>query len=192
MTENETKIFAKIFVLMQGMSRFTGAAAEKTRRAGFEGKSTRDDMKEQEEAGMECILELEKYRAIGTAKDCAVYKRIAEKELANACLSLRIIDELEEYKAIGTVGECREAMERQKERKPELWGDGCDKDGNIIYDMYDCPNCGTTYEIEYEEHGYCPNCGQRILWECDGKGTSGKESGNERKSIQGKAHPCIQ
>lgn len=169
MTKNEIMAFR----VVKNIRKFASAAAGS--REKREKPSIWDDIREQGEAVIGLYLEVQQYRAIGTVKDCGIYKRIAEKELANACLSLGIIDELEEYKAIGTVGECREAMERQKERKPELWGDGCDKDGNIIYDMYDCPNCG-----------------QRILWECDGKGASGKESGNERKSIQGKAHPCIQ
>lgn len=40
------------------------AAAEKTRKARFEGKSTWDNMKEQAEAGVGCVLELEKYRQL--------------------------------------------------------------------------------------------------------------------------------
>lgn len=47
MTENETKVFE----LVQDISRFACAAAEKTRKARFEGKSTWDNMKEQAEAG---------------------------------------------------------------------------------------------------------------------------------------------
>lgn len=65
MTENETKVFE----LVQDISRFACAAAEKTRKARFEGKSTWDNMKEQAEAGGGCILELEKYRAIGKARE---------------------------------------------------------------------------------------------------------------------------
>ena len=78
-------------------------------------------------------------------------------------------EELEQYRAVGTVEECREAMEKQEARKPELWGVGCDGEGKVIRNMYDCPNCGESYEVEYEEYGYCPNCGQRILWESDGE-----------------------
>ena len=113
--------------------------------------------------------ELEQYRAVGTVEGCRAYKGIAEREFSNGCLGLEIIEELNKYRHIGTPGECREAMEKQEARKPELWGDGCDGEGKLIYDMYDCPNCGKSYEVEYEEYGYCPNCGQRILWEPDGK-----------------------
>ena len=44
---------------------------------------------------------------------------------------------------------------------PTLWGDGY-ADGELVYDMYDCPNCGKQYELYYEKYDYCPNCGQRI------------------------------
>lgn len=53
---------------------------------------------------------------------------------------------------------------KQKPQIPELWGDGVGNDGEIIYDMYNCPNCGKSYEIDYEEYRYCPECGQAIDW----------------------------
>jgi len=67
-----------------------------------------------------------------------------------------------QYLAIGTVEECREAMERQKPKIPNIWGDGYDDEGNMIYDMYDCPNCGKSYEVDYHDYKYCPECGQAI------------------------------
>ena len=73
-------------------------------------------------------------------------------------------EELEEYRAIGTVEECREAREKQEPQKPDIWGDGYDDKGNMIYDMYDCPNCGKSYEIDYDDYKYCPECGQAIDW----------------------------
>lgn len=70
--------------------------------------------------------------------------------------------ELEQYRAIGTVEECRMAMEKQTAKIPDTWGDGYDEDGNMIIDMYNCPNCGQTYEIECDHYKYCPECGQAI------------------------------
>ena len=58
---------------------------------------------------------------------------------------------------------CAEALGKQIAMKPTLWGDGY-ADGNIVLDMYDCPNCGKTYEVDYEKHDYCPSCGQRLDW----------------------------
>lgn len=73
-------------------------------------------------------------------------------------------EELEQYRAIGTVEECREAKERQTPKTPNIWGDGCDDKGNMIYDMWDCPNCNESYELDYHNYRYCPKCGQAIDW----------------------------
>lgn len=79
-------------------------------------------------------------------------------------VAIKALEEIQQYRAIGTVEECREAMERQIGKKPYLWGDGLDDEGELIYDMYDCPNCGKSYEIDYEEYKHCPECGQAIDW----------------------------
>ena len=55
------------------------------------------------------------------------------------------------------------ALEKQIPKKPNIWGDGY-ADGEMIYDMYDCPNCEKSYEIDCEKYDYCPACGQRIDW----------------------------
>lgn len=56
------------------------------------------------------------------------------------------------------------ALEKQIPKKPNIWGDGYDNKGNLIYDMYDCPNCSKSYEIDYEKYDYCPICGQALDW----------------------------
>ncbi|MBQ7447789.1 MAG: hypothetical protein IJV59_07535 [Eubacterium sp.] len=56
-----------------------------------------------------------------------------------------------------------EALEKQVPKYPVVWGDGF-SDGSPVYDMWDCPGCGSTFEIEGEQHEYCPHCGQRINW----------------------------
>lgn len=68
------------------------------------------------------------------------------------------LEEIQKYRAIGTVEECREAIEKQKPIKPDVWGD-VHSDGIMVLDMRDCPNCWTTYEIDYDKHKYCPECG---------------------------------
>lgn len=70
-------------------------------------------------------------------------------------------EEIQQYRAIGTVDECRSAMEKQKPKIADIWGDGY-ADGNLVYDTYECPNCGATYELGCDEYKYCPNCGQAI------------------------------
>ena len=43
-------------------------------------------------------------------------------------------------------------------------GDGFDGNGNIIYDIWICPCCGEKYEVDYDDYGYRPRCGQMIDW----------------------------
>lgn len=104
----------------------------------------------------------EKYMTLSMSMDIAGCKKNnqAVSEAINA------LEEIQMYHKIGTVQECLEAVERQRAKKPNIWGDGVGDDGEIIYDMYDCPNCGKSYEIDYEEYKYCPNCGQamKIEW----------------------------
>ncbi len=56
------------------------------------------------------------------------------------------------------------AMEKLMPKTPNIWGDGYDDEGNMICDMYECPNCGKNYEIDYEKYDHCPACGQAIDW----------------------------
>lgn len=80
------------------------------------------------------------------------------------CGDATILSALEQYRLIGTVEECREARERFMPKAPSIFGDGYDDEGNMIYDMYECPNCGKNYEIDYEKYDHCPACGQAIDW----------------------------
>lgn len=57
----------------------------------------------------------------------------------------------------------KNALDKQNATKPNLWGDGY-SDGELVYDMYECPGCGENYELEYDEYKYCPNCGQKLDW----------------------------
>lgn len=59
----------------------------------------------------------------------------------------------------------QELVDKATPQKPCLWGDGCDKQGQIIYDMYDCPVCGKSYELDYQKTRRCDNCGQVFDWE---------------------------
>lgn len=77
-------------------------------------------------------------------------------------IAIKALQEIQQYRKVGTVKECKAAVEKQKAQAPHIWGDGTDSQGQIIYDMYDCPNCGQSYEIDYDDYNYCPECGQRI------------------------------
>lgn len=92
--------------------------------------------------------------------DCEKFGTL--KMIAALGVATKSLEEIQQYRVIGTVEECREAMERQKQKVPDIWGDGCDERGNLIYDMYDCPNCGKSYEVDHHDYKYCPECGQAI------------------------------
>lgn len=63
------------------------------------------------------------------------------------------------------------ALTKQVPQTPNLWGDGY-SDGELVYDMYDCPSCNQfiCYEPERDKYSkkmiYCFTCGQKINWQC--------------------------
>ena len=73
--------------------------------------------------------------------------------------------ELDAYKQLGTLEEIKNVVEKQIPKSPTYDGDGYAPDGTFVWDEWLCPRCGSRFEVEYEEHNYCPNCGQHILWE---------------------------
>lgn len=87
------------------------------------------------------------------------------KEKEALLMAVKSIKEVQRYREIGTVKECRDARNMQTPEAPEYEGDGCDKDGNIIYDTWICPNCGERYEVDYDDYEHCPKCGKAILQE---------------------------
>lgn len=76
-------------------------------------------------------------------------------------------EELEQYRAIGTVEECREAMEKQKAKKPITKSRGVYDEDNGDYlsdEKYNiCPSCNPMREV-YMGCTYCRWCGQKLDW----------------------------
>lgn len=119
--------------------------------------------KEKAETILKLIEELQQYQEIGAIneiKRMQKYFVIAKKHGTVG----KVIDQCAEYEAIGTVEECRAAVKKQTAKTPDVYGDGYDNEGNIIYDTYDCPSCGKHYEIDYDDYKYCPEYGQAIDW----------------------------
>lgn len=58
-----------------------------------------------------------------------------------------------------------ELVEKATPKKPNYEADGY-SNGELVYDVAYCPNCGKYYECDYGNWGdsYCPNCGQAIDW----------------------------
>lgn len=74
------------------------------------------------------------------------------------------MDEPITFKHQSDINILQELVDKATLKKPNIWGDGYDDKGQLIYDMYDCPNCDKTYELDYEKYDYCPKCGQAIDW----------------------------
>lgn len=83
-------------------------------------------------------------------KDIDFRKSVVEHINYDAYMSM--MDELEEYREIGTLEEVREAVEKQKKKKP-CASNRC----------YVCPHCGLITSLKIK-HNYCDACGQHIDW----------------------------
>ena len=98
---------------------------------------------------------------VGKGTDCKVFE---DMEMAISALK-----EIQQYREIGTVEECREAVEKQKPKPCEFYGD--EEDGKLL-----CPNCGEDL-WDLKECGFnnCPYCGQTI---------QGEESEEEAEELE--------
>ena len=90
-------------------------------------------------------------------KDIDFRKKVVEH--INYMDYMDIKAELEEYKQIGTLEEVREAVERQRAKKPKtkiLCGDI----------EWWCPNCGENHIMLDSKKGFdfCHHCGQKLDW----------------------------
>ncbi len=102
-----------------------------------------------------------KYR-IATATDIAG-KGVDGNAYEDMEIAIKALEEIQQYLELGTVEELREAIEKQRAKKPDYEGDGY-ADGKLVYDTWICPNCEKHYEVDYDDYEYCPNCGQAIDW----------------------------
>lgn len=85
---------------------------------------------------------------------------VSYAESVNEALKMarQALKEIQQYRKIGTVEECREAVEKQKPKKPT------DYDEDLGY--FKCPSCGCSIMAdEFSDHKYCLNCGQKLEWE---------------------------
>lgn len=88
--------------------------------------------------------------------------------LDNMKAIVNALEEVQKYRAIGTPEECREAVDKQKAKKPIY--KHYEDNGEPPYIKISCPNgCRiqlypVTDKNLAHEHGYCPKCGQKIDW----------------------------
>ena len=52
-----------------------------------------------------------------------------------------------------------QALGKQIPKKPTYEGDG-----TFVFDTWICPSCCKRYEVDYDDYGYCPHCGQKLDW----------------------------
>ena len=80
-------------------------------------------------------------------------------------IAISALEEIQQYRKIGTVEECREAVEKQKAKKPIPinYKDYTDKINNaeFLKDSYLCPNCKTVLR----SGSYCSRCSQKLCWD---------------------------
>lgn len=84
-------------------------------------------------------------------------------------VAISAMKEIKQYRAIGTVQECREAVEKQKPKKPKdslkinpvIDGNGAYVDADMTVYLL-CPNCGEMIGIDESCDKFCRECGQAI------------------------------
>ena len=96
---------------------------------------------------------IEALRLINTSRVHPFYSWEEMAEVRDIAISA--LEEIQQYRKIGTVEECREAVEKQKPKKPVLRNDN----GKL---RKSCPVCGCFFSPLSRS---CPKCGQAILQE---------------------------
>ena len=111
-----------------------------------------ENQKENLNVAYQIISDYEQYGTIEDFKKAQRYMRLVK---AHGTIG-QVIDSCAEYEEIGTVEECREAVEKQKPKKP--------RDIEYDYSYFICPTCGEGIYVSdnFESHKFCLNCGQAI------------------------------
>nr|DAI27712.1 MAG TPA: TFIIB zinc-binding [Caudoviricetes sp.] len=95
--------------------------------------------------------------------DCKKNIPIAYQEKSYE-VAITALKEIQQYWEIGTVEECREAVEKQKPKKPRLNY----KPKFFGKATYTCPRCGNCrleeFANERQRNNYCWDCGQKLDW----------------------------
>lgn len=104
----------------------------------------------------EAIEELQ--NSIDLAKMCTQnYER--KREIQGYEMAIKALEEIQQYRAIGTVEECREAIEKQKSKKPIK-----SKEQKIRYvNTYYCLTCNLGF-TGFNIAKWCYHCGQKLDW----------------------------
>lgn len=93
--------------------------------------------------------------------------------------------------ALPHVGAAIYALKKQLRQNPDHEADGYDESGNLIYDTAYCPNCGHTFEVDYDATDYCPKCGQALNWNTDSALQSPENIALEDMNISLRSYNCL-
>lgn len=95
-------------------------------------------------------------------EECDIYGNCHTDCKDAAVVAIKALEEIQQYRKIGTVEECREAVEKQKPKKPRLNY----KPKFFGRATYTCPRCGNCcleeFANERQNNRYCWDCGQKI------------------------------
>ena len=117
------------------------------------GKGTDGKAYEDLEMAISALKEIREYRKCGTLEELARAKKYINLAKKHETIG-EMIDECAAYEEIGTVEECREAMEKQKPKKPHK-----------NYEKFSGLWCKCGWYLGQKtclDIKYCPNCGQAI------------------------------
>lgn len=104
------------------------------------------------------IQELQEYQKIGTLEEMKMLKATHFSGIELAKISCRL-KQLEKYVDIGTLEEVRDAVEKQRAKKPK----NVETEGYRYTDTYRCPTCGGNFSGTGIAD-YCYHCGQKLNW----------------------------
>lgn len=130
------------------------------------GKGTDGKAYEDLEMAISALKEIRKYRKCGTLEELARAKKYIDLAKKHGTIG-EMIDECAAYEEIGTVEECREAMEKQKPKKPVCKPKPYNESVGFNEEWF-CPSCGSYIGYFYEgmdepeQMEYCNECGQHI------------------------------
>lgn len=85
-------------------------------------------------------------------EECDIYGNCHTDCKDVAVVAIKALEEIQQYRKIGTVEECREAVKKQKAKKPVLRNDN----GKL---RKSCPVCGCFFSPLSRS---CPKCGQAL------------------------------
>lgn len=103
-------------------------------------------------------------------EECDIYGNCHTDCKYVAVVAIKALKEVQQYRKIGTVEKCREAVEKQKPEKPEIYTDTIQTiSSSFNGDVYLCSRCGQFIgNIDDELPRYCNCCGQRIDEDLEG------------------------